>query len=103
MIGMARKFALIGQDGIVHGVGSSEAAAYRDAARYLEPKDMRSGFWGLRPITDTQYKRIKAGEVNWSSLSGSNRAGGKRTAKRSSNRAGMPKRSARTGRFLKAR
>lgn len=32
-----------------------------------------------------------------------NQVGGKRTAKRSSNRAGMPKRSARTGRFLKAR
>lgn len=29
------------------------------------------------------------------------RAGGKRTAKRSSNRAGTPKRSARTGRFLR--
>lgn len=56
-------FAAVGDDGmrpVVWGVGSSAAAALRDAKRWDAPAGL-----DVHPINAAQRARIKAGEVGW--------------------------------------
>jgi len=76
-----------GRPGMWHEVLETSYGRGRWHTQYREPQYEPHGRFEYRPHG---YERH-------------NQTGGKRTAKRSSNRAGTPKRSARTGRFVKAR